>query len=322
MTKASIMSTSARPVITSVAVLLVLAILIGVAFPATVSAGYYMQQLQIAAFVGVLATGAMSVILLGEIDLSLPWTVTASALLSCGLYSSEALGGNDAIAIATALAFGMGVGAINGIGVALLRAPSMVWTLGVNAVILGLTVLLIGAYNPQTAASPIMRYLAVGRAMGGVPVAVMVWAVVGLALVAILRLTPLGSWIYTYGRSPCVAYLAGIPVRAVVFFSFVWAGLCSAVAGVLLAGYSGQAFQAMGDPLLLPSIAAVVVGGTKVTGGEGTYLGTVVGVLVLTLLANVLSLLQSPEAVRLIIYGTVIVVMLLVGGWSRRAPDA
>lgn len=72
----------------------------------------------------------------------------------------------------------------------------------------------------------------------------------------------------------------------------------------LLAGYSGQAFQAMGDPMLLPSIAAVVVGGTKVTGGEGNYLGTVVGVMALTLLSNVLSFMQAPEALRLVIYGS------------------
>ncbi|RWM88733.1 MAG: hypothetical protein EOR84_26480 [Mesorhizobium sp.] len=97
-------------------------------------------------------------------------------------------------------------------------------------------------------------------------------------------------------------------------------GLCSAVGGILLAGYSGQAFQAMGDPMLLPSIAAVVVGGTKITGGEGAYSGTIVGVLVLTLLSNALTLMQSPEALKMIIYGGTILAMLLLG--RSRAASA
>lgn len=298
---------------------LALTIVIGITYPATISVNYYMQQLQIAAFVGVLASGAMVVLLLGEIDLSMPWTATAAGMLACGAFSSGAAWANDGTAISAALLLGLAIGGVNAFGVAILRAPSMVWTLGVNAILLGLTVVYAGGYSPQTNASPLMRHLAVGRVFGVVPVAVLIWLFVGSVLVLVLRLTPLGAWIYAMGRSSRVAYLAGVPTRVVVLFAFLWAGLCSAVGGVLLSGYSGQAFQAMGDPMLLPSIAAVVVGGTKVTGGEGRYLGTVMGVLALTLLSNVLSLMQAPEALRLIIYGSTIILMLLV---SRRRSSA
>ncbi|MDP9588891.1 UNVERIFIED_ORG: ribose transport system permease protein [Shinella zoogloeoides] len=298
---------------------LALTIVIGITYPATISVNYYMQQLQIAAFVGVLASGAMVVLLLGEIDLSMPWTATAAGMLACGAFSSGAAWANDGTAISAALLLGLAIGGVNAFGVAILRAPSMVWTLGVNAILLGLTVVYAGGYSPQTNASPLMRRLAVGRVFDVVPVAVLIWLFVGSVLVLVLRLTPLGAWIYAMGRSSRVAYLAGVPTRVVVLFAFLWAGLCSAVGGVLLSGYSGQAFQAMGDPMLLPSIAAVVVGGTKVTGGEGRYLGTVMGVLALTLLSNVLSLMQAPEALRLIIYGSTIILMLLV---SRRRSQA
>ena len=91
-----------------------------------------------------------------------------------------------------------------------------------------------------------------------------------------------------------------------------------AFAGVLLAGYSTKAYQAMGDAYLLPAIAAVVLGGTSILGGRGTYLGTVAGVILITLLQSILSVMQMPEAGRQIIYGVVIIAMLLVYGRGQR----
>ena len=87
-----------------------------------------------------------------------------------------------------------------------------------------------------------------------------------------------------------------------------------AIGGMLLARYANQAYQAMGDPYLLPTIAAVVLGGTHILGGRGTYSGTVAGVVLLTLLSSMLSVMQMQEAGRQIIYGGVIIVMLLVYG--------
>ena len=95
--------------------------------------------------------------------------------------------------------------------------------------------------------------------------------------------------------------------------------LLGAAAGVLLAGYSTKAYQAMGDAYLLPAIAAVVLGGTNILGGRGTYLGTVVGVILITLLQSILSVMQIPEMGRQVIYGVVIIAMLLVYGRGRRS---
>ena len=86
---------------------------------------------------------------------------------------------------------------------------------------------------------------------------------------------------------------------------------------MLLAGYSTKAYQAMGDPYLLPSIAAVVLGGTIILGGRGTYLGTVAGVILITLLQSILSVMQIEEAFRQMIYGAVIITMLLIYGRQR-----
>src|SRR5512147_3107404 len=103
--------------------------------------------------------------------------------------------------------------------------------------------------------------------------------------------------------------------------AFAISGGLSAFGGVLLAGYASKAAQAMGDAYLLPAIAAVVLGGTNILGGSGSYIGTVVGVILITLLQSILSVMQIPEMGRQIIYGIVIISMLLVYGRGRRHSD-
>ena len=100
---------------------------------------------------------------------------------------------------------------------------------------------------------------------------------------------------------------------------FAISGGASAFGGVLLAGYASKAAQSMGDAYLLPAIAAVVLGGASILGGRGTYLGTVAGVLLITLLQSILSVMQIPEFGRQIIYGFVIICMLLLYGRERVA---
>jgi ribose transport system permease protein len=152
----------------------------------------------------------------------------------------------------------------------------------------------------------------------GIPNALFVWLVVGLVIVFILKRTPLGRYIFAIGNREGATYLSGVNTRGVLIACFGISGMCSALAGVMLAGYSTKAYQAMGDPYLLPAIAAVVLGGTHILGGRGTYLGTVAGVILISLLQSILSVMQMPEAGRQIIYGVVIIVMLLVYGRGER----
>ena len=98
----------------------------------------------------------------------------------------------------------------------------------------------------------------------------------------------------------------------------MYSGVCAAIAGILLAGYSAKAYQGMGNVYLLPAIAAVVLGGTHILGGRGRYVGTLIGVILIVLLNSVLSIMQMPEAGRQIIYGGVIIAMLLVYGRNQR----
>jgi ribose transport system permease protein len=273
---------------------------------------YLLQQLQIGAFLGIVAAGMMIVILIAQIDLSVPWTLAAAAMMA------TTVGGP--LAILVGLGVGLLVGVVNGIGVAYLRVPSMIFTLGVNAVMRGLMVAHTGGYAPQTAATDLMQTLASGRTLG-IPNALFVWAAVSVVVAGILRRTPLGRYIYAIGNKESAAYLAGVDTRRVTVVCFALCGLTAALAGVLLAGYSTKAYQAMGDAYLLPSIAAVVIGGTNILGGRGRYLGTLVGVVLIVLLNSVLSIMDMPEAGRQVIYGLVIILMLLAYGRGERVTS-
>ncbi len=268
---------------------------------------YLLQQLRIAGFLGIVALGMMMVILLGHIDLSVPWTLASAAMLA------TAVGG--AWAIPVGLGVGLAVGLVNGLGAAYLRVPSMIFTLGVNAVLRGLMVMLTGGFAPQSNATPAMLWLANGTPLG-IDNSVIVWALLAAGLSFMLTRTPLGRYIYAVGNREAAAYLSGVNTRGVLIASFVICSMSSALAGLLIAGYSDKAFQSMGDVYLLPSIAAVVVGGTNILGGQGRLSGTVVGTILIVLLQSVLSVMQMPEAGRQIIYGVVIIVMLLAYGRS------
>jgi ribose transport system permease protein len=174
-----------------------------------------------------------------------------------------------------------------------------------------------GGFSPQDSATGAMRWLATGSLIPGVPNAVIVWAVVGAVMVFTLTRTAFGRSVYAIGNRERAAYLSGINTRRIVLIAFAVSGGLSAFGGVLLAGYASKAAQSMGDAYLLPAIAAVVLGGTSILGGRGSYLGTVAGVILITLLQSILSVMQMPEAGRQITYGIVIVAMLLLYG---RAP--
>ncbi|HWA18278.1 MAG TPA: ABC transporter permease [Devosia sp.] len=308
----------------SIALLLVGAI----AQPSFLSIDYLVQQLQIASFLGIVATGMMLIILLGHIDLSIPWTIGVGGMMATaatGFFGA----GAEWFAIPFGILCGMAVGLVNGLGVAYLRAPSMIFTLGVNAVAQGLMVYHTGGFAPQDNALPLMRELAVGRLVPGVPNPLLVWAVVGAIAVFILTRTTLGRRIYAIGNRERAVYLSGVDAKLVVLICFVISGACAAATGIMLSGWANRSYQAMGDPYLLPAIAAVVLGGANVMGGRGTYVGTVAGVVLITLLQSILSVVQpqnifaqigiavSAEAVRQIAFGIVIIGMLLLYGREK-----
>jgi ribose transport system permease protein len=269
-----------------------------------------------ASFIGIVALGQTFVILGGGIDLTVPWTLNGAAIL----VSLFADGRNDRLlwAIPLVLALAAGVGLVNGLGIALLGINPIIMTLGANVILFG-AVLGYTHGSPPAPAPSHLEYLATGR-IGPVPVNTLIWA--GLAAVAtmVLTWTAFGRHLYALGTNRMVAHFSGIAIARVTIATYVISAMSGALAGILLTGYTGQAYLGMGDPFLFSSVAAVAIGGASILGGSGHYLGTVAGALILTVLAGLLPILNLDEAARQIIYGAVILITVALA--TVRRPEA
>jgi ribose transport system permease protein len=284
--------------------------------PDFVSAESLRQQLVLASYLAILAGGQTVVILTGGIDLSIAWNLNLAAILLTQ-FGSGGLGGWSLGVALVAAAF---VGLLNGLGVAYLRIPSLVMTLGMNAVLAGFTLVYTNG-SPQGNAPAFARDLAVGRFFGIVPWALLFWLLFGAALVFLLRRTVYGRRLYAVGNNPAASYLSGVPVRRVLVGAYVISGLCAGLGALLLTGYSAQSYLGMGDPYVLQAIAAVVIGGTSILGGSGGYGGTVAGAIIVVLLQNVLQIVGVRPAGQQILYGLIILLMLFVYGRGSRIRE-
>jgi ribose transport system permease protein len=288
--------------------------------PGFASVSGIQEVLQIASFVGLVAAGQTFVILVGGIDLSVPWVLNSAAILLV----SVAQGGNGKAlpAVLLALALGLAIGTVNGIGVAILGVPAVVMTLGMNGIVQGLA---LGATHGLTCRgcvtpAPTALQDAVNGHVLGIDASLLVWLAVILLVTFALSYTTFGRRVYAVGNSERASYLAGVNVRLVTVALYALSGLFAALAGIALTGFGGSATLGMGDPYLFQSIAAVVIGGTYILGGRGHYVGTVAGAIVLTALISVLLAKNAPDYARDIVYGVVILVILLFYG--RQSEEA
>jgi ribose transport system permease protein len=249
----------------------------------------------------VLAAGATLVVLCGGIDLS----IAALASLSTVFYAMwlPDIGGLTTIAV---IAVAAAIGAVQGVAHVLLRIPSFIVTLG-GMSIFSAVALVVSDAGPvrivdRDSTSWLTMYVA-----GYVPVsfAVAIAVVAGIALV--LKLTPLQTWITATGYSESAARLAGTPVDLVKVGAFCVSGACAGLAAIMLVSRNFSGSPTMADNLLLPAVAAIVVGGTAITGGHGSVWRSLAGALVVSLLRVGLPIVGVPSAYEQILYGAIIV---------------
>jgi ribose transport system permease protein len=270
--------------------------------------------LVVASFVGLVAAGQTFVILIGGIDLSVPWILNAAAILMV----TSSLGENIRAPYALLLTLGMGAfaGMVNGLGIALLGVPAVVMTLAMNGIMQGLTLGLSGGMTCDACASyaPPLIQQAVHDRLLGIPMALYLWLAVILLVSFVLSFTVFGRATYAVGTNPRASYLAGVNVTAITVTLYALSGLFSALAGIILVGFGGQASLGMGDPDLFQSIAAVVIGGVYILGGRGHYVGAAAGAVTLVTLVSVLLTMNMPDYGRSITYGVIILMLLLLYG--------
>jgi ribose transport system permease protein len=308
-----------RPLVVAYGLILVIILVTAVRHPGFVSVGNLRNQLVLASFLGMAAAAQTILILTGGIDLSIAWNLNFSAILLTHLTKTDMSASRVTWAIFLALLSACVVGFVNGLGIAYLRIPPLVMTLGMNAVMLGVT-LYYTKGTPQGTAPNVILKLATGR-IAGIPWAVLLWAVVSAVLIFVLKRTVYGRRLYAIGNNPRASYLSGVPVRRVLIVSYTVAGLFAGITGLLLTGYSNQSYIRMGDAYVLPSIAAVVVGGTSILGGSGGYVGTIAGAIIITLLQNVLSIENRSQADQQILFGLIALMMLFIYGREAKVRE-
>jgi ribose transport system permease protein len=259
-----------------------------------------------AAVLGLIAAGQTLVMLTGGIDLSVATTATAGAFIVSRFGTH-----GPAQAILIALVVGLAIGLVNGIGVALFRVNALIMTLGISTITLGL--LTVQAQKQFTSLVPnFVVTLGSGRFLTYIPYDLLVWAPIAALIVLGLRYSGIGRMIYAVGDNPVASRLAGVRTWQVLLFVYAICGLLSAAAGILLVGFNNAADLGIATPFLLPSVAAVVIGGTSIFGGLGGYSGTILGALVLTVLDSLLTILNASQAVRQIIYGLIVLALAAI----------
>ncbi len=264
--------------------------------------------LVLSSFVMVVALGQQFVILTGGLDLSVGSMMTFGGVLAFAWIGASPLAlvwGVPAILLGAAA-----IGAVNGIGVMLLRLPPFIMTLAMGIIVYG-AALGVTRGTPRGSASPALSALFT-QEVGGVPLIIGLVALLAVLGTLVQVRTPFGRRLYAVGTSAAAAYVAGLPVRRLIVTTYAISGAAAGFAGILMVGYAGGATLTMGDGYLLPSVAAVVVGGTSILGGRGLYLGAVGGAVLLTTLSTIIASLGIAEGWRTVIYGAVILLALLL----------
>lgn len=272
--------------------------------------------LLLATFLGLAAIGQTLVVIIGGIDLSIPFVVGAANVVVAQLYGK---GTPFVLACLIALAGAAVLGAINAAVSIRCRVHPLLITLGTGTALLGLAQWWTKGLSSGAVPDWLSKFVSIGASTGPLPVApvVVLWVVVAAFVIALMRRTVFGRSAYALGSAPRAAELALVRPLRIWVGAFSLSAVFAALAGILQLGFTGSAFAAVGSPYLFLSIGAVVIGGTAITGGSGGYGGTIVGALTLTLLTTVFVGLGLGDAVQQAVLGGVII--LLVAAYGREA---
>ncbi len=275
------------------------------------------NMLRVASFLGVIAVGQTIVILSGGggIDLSVGKVATFAAIIG-----SRVMAGDDSNVVrGVVLALGACalVGLVNGLGITLLRIPPFVMTLGMTGVVYGLIMVYTGG-RAEGRSAPFFTTLVNGKMVAGMPGVLFLWLAIAVVVALVLRRTTFGWRLFSVGTNQVAAELSAVPVRRTVVLAYVLGSVFAGLGGLLIVGYTETVMLNLADGYTMPSIAAVIIGGTLASGGVGGYWGTAVGAVMLTVLTSLLTTLDMGEAWRTIINGVVLVVLLSMYGRQRR----
>jgi ribose transport system permease protein len=288
----------------------------GLISPGMFQVGQVLNILQVAAFLGVIAIGQTLTLLAGGIDLSVAGVVTMANIVSTSIMAGRAE--TMPQGIVTCLLLAAVVGLINGILIVEVRVTPLVATLGMNSILFGAALIYTGG-APHGSISPEFAVFGQGSYLR-IPISTVCWLLIAALIIWVTRKTTFGRQLYAVGANPVAARLMGIPAARVTIFAYILSSVLAATGGLLLTSYIGSPSLGIGDQFLLTSIAAAVVGGTALSGGIGSVLGTIGGTLFITELNSFTNIVRVSTGTQFVLQGAVIalsVLMYRLGGLSR-----
>ena len=274
---------------------------------------------------GVLALGVTFVIITGGIDLSIGTVMTLSAVMAGVIITSWQL--PIPLGIVGGLATGAAAGFTNGVLIAKLKVPPFIATLGMLNVAKGLALVTSGLRPIYFSDTPAFNELAMGSVLGsiipGLEVPNLVLCLFGAAILAsfVLKKSVLGRYTFALGSNEEATRLSGVHVDAWKITVYAVSGLFAGLAGVLMAARLDSAQPSLGLGYELDAIAAAVIGGTSLSGGEGTILGTVIGAFVISILTNGLRILSVPQEWQTVVTGTIVIIAVYLDIVRRRRQE-
>jgi ribose/xylose/arabinose/galactoside ABC-type transport system permease subunit len=284
--------------------------------PSTVSISALQLMLPFFAVLAVASIGQHLVIQQRGLDLSVAGIMSFSAVIVSALPGSEAGVPETLAFVALALAMGFGVGAVNGVLVALLRVNSLVATIGMSSLMLGITMYVTSGFSQQ--APPPLNRFGIGKFLE-VPLTIYVMLVIAAVAIFVLEKTTVGRRFIATSVNPDAALAVGIPLDGYRVATYALAGFCYAAAGVLLAGYVLSPTVFSGMPYLLATVAAVVVGGNPIGGGlRGSVTATIFGALFLTYLGQLVLAVGFETSAQNIVQAIIIIASVGVIEVGRR----
>jgi ribose transport system permease protein len=305
-----------RPLIPLLALLALLVIVSEFVRPGVVTVGWAGVILRTAVPLAILAGCQTLTMLTGGIDLSVGAVASMAGFVVATLVAGQGL----PIAIGVALVVAVLAGLVTGIGVGVFRVHPLIMTLGMSLVVLGLAnVWQIVMVQTGSGVPDALRWLGSGQTFEVIPNSLIVFVPIAAIILIALRRTGYGRILYAVGDNPVAARLSGARPWQVLILLYVISAVLAAIAGFIVSGLTNVASVTLADALVLPSVAAAVIGGTSILGGRGGYSGTIVGALILTVLTSLLSSLGLPEAVRQVLFGSIIV--LVAAAYTRVTSD-
>ncbi len=291
----------------SVLILLVICVFATILSPSFLSVINLFNVFKQITVAGIVGCGMTFVILTGGIDLSVGSILGLSGVLASGVLAST---GNTAVAVAVSLTVGIACGAVNGFFVSVCGIPPFISTLGMMTLLRGV-ILVYTKGSPIPIKSDAYKFFGKGS-IAGIPVPVIILIIVFLLAHYILTQTSYGRSVYAVGGNREAARLSGIRVKTSEFLVYTLNGLMCGMAGLILTARLGSAQSTSGTGIEMDAIAAVILGGTSLSGGVGFVLPTVVGAMIMGIIDNILTLMNvNPHATN-IVKGAVILIAVLV----------